>query len=212
TITSRYSITGTEDVYIWNTSLTRVRGRHTVKVGSTYEHWYQVKAPNGNFTGTYDFSGNNQSSNYTAALGNTNDAFANALLGNFYSYTESTTRPPTLGRYNGIEWYAQDNVRMNNRVTLDVGVRFAWSQPFHPPDGSEAGFNPTLFDPSQRVALYTAATAPVKTALGAIVPGSGNPLNGTIDRLLNPNYPQGLRTTGGVSAGPRFGFAYDPSG
>src|SRR5262249_16785007 len=156
-------------------------------------------APNGNFTGTYDFAGFSQTSTYIAVLGNTNNAFANALLGNFYSYIESTIRPPTLGRYNGIEWYLQDNFRVNKRLTLDLGVRFGWSQPFHTPDLKEAGFNPSLFDPNQKVALYTATTAPVRTALGAIVPGSGNLLNGTVDRVLDPSYLQGLRTTGGVS-------------
>jgi len=211
-ITSRYPISGTEDIYIWNGSLTKVAGRHTLKAGANYEHWNQIKAPNGNFTGTYDFSGSSQTSTYTPALGNTNNAFANALLGNFYSYTESTTRPPTLGRYNGIEAFVQDSFKVNRKLTLDLGVRAGWSQPFHTPDLQEAGFNPAFFDPAQQVALYTAATAPVRTALGAIVPGSGNPLNGTVDRVLDPSYPQGLRTTGGVSVAPRMGFAYDPSG
>jgi hypothetical protein len=211
-IASRYPISGTEDVYLGTTSFTKVRGRHTMKAGTYFEHWNQIKAPNGNFTGTYDFSGSNQTSAYTAALGNTTDAFANALLGNFFSYTESTTRPPTQGRYNGVEWYAQDSFKVSRNLTLDLGIRFGWSQPFHTPDLKESGFNPAFFDPAQRVSLYTAATAPVKTALGAIVPGSGNPLNGTVDRVLDPSYPQGLRTTGGVKPAPRFGFAYDPFG
>jgi len=212
TITSRYPISGTEDVNITTASLTNVRGRHTLKAGLFYEHWYEFKAPNGNFTGTYDFSGNNQTSTFTTALGNTQNAWANTLLGNFFQYTESTTRPPTLGRYNGIEWFAQDNFKVNSRLTLDLGVRFGYSQPFHQPDAKEAGFNPDLWDPSKAVTLYTAATAPVKTALGAIVPGKGDPLNGTINRATNPNYPEGLRTSGGVTAGPRLGFSWDPFG
>ncbi len=211
-ITSRYPITGTEEIYLGSSSLTKVLGAHTLKAGVYYEHWYEFKAPNGNFTGTYDFSGNNQSSNYTSALGNTNDAYANALLGNFFQYTESTTRPPTMGRYNGFEWYGQDSFKVNRRLTLDLGMRFGYSQPFHPPDGKEAGFNPALFNSAKAVTFYTAATAPVKTALGAIVLSSGDPSNGTVVRTSNSSYPEGLRTSGGVTFGPRVGFSFDPFG
>jgi hypothetical protein len=106
----------------------------------------------------------------------------------------------------------QDSVKVSRKLTLDLGMRLGWSQPFHTPDLQEAGFNPALFDPAQKVALYTPATAPVRTALGAIVPGSGNPLNGTVDRVIDPGYPQGLRTSGGVTLAPRVGFAFDPLG
>src|SRR5204863_116543 len=83
-----------------------------------------------------------------------------------FSYTESTTRPPTMGRYNGLEWFAQDSYKVNRRLVLDLGLRFAYSQAFHPPDNKEAGFNPTLFNSAKAVSFYTAANAPVKTALG----------------------------------------------
>src|SRR5205823_5233529 len=95
---------------------------------------------------------------------------------------------------------------------LDLGLRFAYSQAFHPPDNREAGFNPALYDPTKAVKFYTAANAPVKTALGAVIPGSGDPTNGTVVRTTNPGYPQGLRSSGGVTIGPRFGFSFDPLG
>jgi hypothetical protein len=210
TIENRFPITGTETVTTWSGVLTKTAGSHLAKAGMLFEHWNQLKGVNGNFTGTFDFRGDNSS--YPTALGNTGNAYANALLGNFQSYTESSTRPPLDSRYNGLEWFVQDNWKTTSRLTLDLGLRMGFSQPWHSPNRQEAGFVPGLFDPAQAVSLYTKVTAPNAAAVGAIVPNSGNPLNGTVDTALVPSYPQGLRDMGGVTVAPRLGFAYDPSG
>src|SRR5262249_19614916 len=69
-----------------------------------------------------------------------------------------------------------------------------------------------LYSPAQAVSIYTRATAPNPALVGAIVPNSGNLLNGTVDRKTDPSYPPGLRDLGGVTAAPRLGFTYDPFG
>jgi hypothetical protein len=209
-IENRFPITGTETVTTWSGVVTKTAGPHLAKAGVVFEHWNQLKGVNGNFTGTFDFRGD--SSNYPTALGNTGNAYANALLGNFQSYTESSTRPPLDSRYNGLEWFVQDNWKTSSRVTLDLGLRMGFSQPWHSPNRQEAGFVPGLFDPARAVSLYTKVTAPNSAAVGAIVPNSGNPLNGTVDTALDLSYPQGLREMGGVTVAPRLGFAYDPHG
>ena len=228
TYDGRFPIRGVENVLTWTGTVTKVHGPHTAKAGVFIEHWRQVKGENGNFTGTYDFAGNG--SGFAAANGNSGNAFANALLGNFFSYTESTTRPPLIGRYNGVEWFVQDNWKVTRNLVLDLGLRFGWSQPFHSPDLNEAGFVRQLFDPSKAVRLIQPSTSATncgsfgsgcgrdpatgqtfpKFAIGAFVPNSGDPLDGTVDRVLNPSYPQGLRDNSGVKLAPRFGFAYDP--
>ena len=50
------------------------------------------------------------------------------------------------------------------------------------------------------------------TLIGAIAPGSGDAYNGTVNLLTNSQYPAGLRPNSGLRIGPRFGFAYDPTG
>ena len=210
TYDGRFPIRGAENTFTGTANVTKIHGVHTAKAGVFMEHWRQVKGENGNFSGTFDFG--STTSAFTQVLGNTGNAFANALLGNFNNYTESTTRPPLVGRYTGVEWFVQDNWKVNRKLTLDLGLRFGWAQPFHDPGGHEAGFVPSLYDPARAVTLYTSQTAPALSAIGAIVPGSGNALDGTINRLVNPDYPQGLRTTGGLRGGPRFGLAYDPVG
>jgi hypothetical protein len=66
---------------------------------------------------------------------------------------------------------------------------------------------------STRMALdpYTGAVLPL-VDLGAIAPEQGNPFNGTVYRITDPSYVQGMRGTDGIKTAPRLGFAYDPTG
>lgn len=50
-----------------------------------------------------------------------NYAYANALLGNFQSYTESDTRPSNEGRKSVLGWHVQNTWKANRKLTLDFG-------------------------------------------------------------------------------------------
>ncbi len=220
TYAGRFPIQGVETIFTWNAVLTNVRGSRASKAGLFVERWWEDKGPDGNFAGRFNFGRDANNPN------DANNPYANALLGNFASYTESTTRPALIGRVTGIEWFAQDNWKVNRKLTLDLGVRFGWSQPFHSNRRDEAGFVPDRFDPTKAVTLIrpalrdgkrvginplTGQVLPAAT-IGAIVPGSGDQFNGIVDARVDRNYPAGLRNTSGIKAAPRFGFAYDPFG
>src|SRR5579859_160386 len=215
-VASRYPIFGTEGTFTYDPVFTKVLGPHTFKTGMFIEDWQVSKATEGNFNGSYDFSANS-TTNFPTALGNTTNAYANALIGDFQSYTQSTTRPPLIEHYRGLEWFAQDNWKVFRNLTLDLGVRLGWSRPFHNAPGDEAAFVPTLYDRTQMVQLVN---QPSSIKNGSIVNGSGNPVNGSVTTGLVPGYPQafipnyplGFRSSGGVKAEPRFGFSYDPFG
>jgi len=146
TISSRYPITGVENVFIVNPILTKVAGPHTLKTGFYAEYWQEHKGVNGDFTGTYNFSSN--SSTYTPALGNTNNPYANALIGDFQSYSESNTRPPLISHYNSYEWFVEDTWKILRNLTIEPGLRLGWSRPFHNAPANEAGFVPERYDRS----------------------------------------------------------------
>lgn len=217
---TRFPLRGAETPLFSDAILTKTKKRHVFKGGFYYERWRAVKGENGNWAGTVDYSvdaNNPNESNY---------AFANAMLGNFKSYTESNTRPPLYEATTSYEGFLQDNWKVNRKLTLDLGVRLGWSTPFYSLRRQEAGFVPATWNPKDTIQLMvpvrvnnvrkaqnpiTGEVLPV-TLIGAIVPNSGNAYNGTVNLLTDSNYPRGLRENSGLKLAPRFGFAYDPFG
>src|SRR5215469_6201563 len=200
--------------------VTKVYKSHTFKAGIDTKFIYTKNGDSGNFGGNFSFqtdTNNPLDSGY---------AYANALLGNFRTYSESTSRPRQFDYSRIVEWYAQDTWKVARRLTLDYGMRFTIRWPDWNPVGQISGFDPARYDPAQAVTLYRPVlnSAGVRVALnpltnqlapavliGAEVPGAGNPANGMVSGT-DPNYPRGLMDNQGVEFGPRFGFAYDVFG
>ncbi|HET6890702.1 MAG TPA: hypothetical protein VFH31_06335, partial [Pyrinomonadaceae bacterium] len=216
-------------------NLSITHGDHSFKFGVYYERLLNGEAPGGQWSGVFNFAGND--SNFTAALGNTGYAYANALIGNFRNYQESKARPFTNLALTQVQWYAQDQWKISRRLTVTYGMRFGYHSPFTQVDGQGSNFDPTLFDPTKAVALFESACAvsftppatcptaqrrarnpitgqlfPLTGAnaglIGAIVPGSGDPNNG-LALGSDPNTPRGYRITRSIDFEPRIGFAWD---
>src|SRR5262249_12132442 len=154
------------------------------------------------FNGVFDFT------NDTNNPGNAGNPFATAMLGNFRSYTEATTRNRGLGTTDLLEWFAQDIFKVTRKLTVTYGARFGWVTPYRLRSGQSgaawsSGYYTTaqsvrLYQPSlvggRRVALdpVTGNTGPA-VLIGGFVPGVGNPANGmvTSDDINKGNYPVG---------------------
>ncbi|HEY9436327.1 MAG TPA: carboxypeptidase regulatory-like domain-containing protein [Blastocatellia bacterium] len=210
-------------------NLTINRYNHNYKVGFYLERIRNGEAPGGQWSGAFNFSSND--SNYTAALGNTGHPYANALIGSFRSYSESSSRPHTDLERALMQWYVQDQWKAQRRLTLNYGVRMGWFSQWAQRQLDASNFDPARFNPSNSQVLYrpfcvggTPATAactnsnrralnPItgqlltNTALvGTFVPGAGNPLNG-IAVGTDPGVPQGFKDPAAFQWEPRFGFA-----
>jgi len=134
-------------------NFTITEGDHTLKFGAFFERIRNGEAPGGDWSGVLDF-GNGTNSGFTVAAGNTNFAYANALLGNFNSYTETSARPFTNLELKLFQWYAADQWRVNKRVTLNYGMRFGWHSPFFQVDQQGSNFVPGLYVFAQRALMY----------------------------------------------------------
>ncbi len=222
-----------------NVSITR--GDHSYKFGVYFERLLNGEAPGGNWTGTFSFSNNTNSSQFTTAAGNTNYGYSNALLGNFRNYSESSARPHTNLAIKLFQWYGQDQWKVNRRLTLNYGMRFSYHSPFVQVDGQASNFDPTLFDPANAPLLYVAFCKGGTPAFGtacsssnqfavdprianptgsqllnrnlvrSFIPGTGSLTNG-LALGTDPATPPGFRKVSPIDFEPRLGFAWDMFG
>jgi len=209
-------------VQSFNDNLTWIRGSHTFKGGLYFEHLYNTEGKGGvgagPFAGQFDFSADN------ANPFDSGYSFANALIGNFRSYTEVDALPEVKAHRYLMETYLQDTWKASRRLTVDYGVRFLWFKPWYD-DLPSATFVPERYDRARAPRLYqparinnqNVALDPVTGAVrpnvyvGSFVPGTGDPYNGMV-LSSDPNYPKGFRDNQGLQPEPRLGFAWDVTG
>jgi hypothetical protein len=206
-------------------NLLKVYGDHMFKVGVFIERAQTFSSPPTAVTSTINFGLNANNPI------DTGDPYANALLGIYSSYTQANTDLEGRFQYINVEPYLQDTWKVTRRLTLDVGLRLSWAPPQFDSRLQANYFVPSLWNPSQAVRLYAPvlvggarravdpanqpATLTLQNTLNAAyigldVPGSGNPYNG-IAQARNGYHPGGFQSRG-AQWGPRFGFAYDPTG
>ncbi len=210
-------------VYAFSISdgLTKVAGAHTFKAGVYLENAEYLQRHHGsNFAGNFSF--NKSSSNPNES----NHPYANALLGNFNTYTEVTARVDYQPINKVAEWYVQDNWKVNRRLVLDYGMRLTYDIPAYQKEDIGGNFEFGAYDRSKAAALYvpTKDAKGTKVAknpltgelfpaayIGLFVPGSGEYYAGAV-KAGTSGYPRGFIHSNGVLFAPRFGFALDPSG
>jgi hypothetical protein len=207
-------------IWTFMDNLSKVIGRHTVKTGIYVEHNQKIQPSGGGYSGSYNFSPDSLN-----GINNTGNGYANALLGYVDSYSQQTARAVFDTRYWNVEFYGQDNFRVNRRLTLDFGMRFYHQTPQIDANNTFSNFVPSTYSASAIPRLYvpgmsngkrvavdpgTGAVAPV-AYIGLFVPNTGNPADGMV--LLgdkgNPLEPYHQRA---IAFAPRVGFAYDLNG
>jgi hypothetical protein len=219
-INGRFPIDDPYHSLTWTDKLSVVRGTHTIRLGVLYD-WYMLgRGPNATQFGAFNF---NRVANNPLDTG---WAYANAALGVFNTYTESSAIPYINTRASRIEWFAQDNWRVTKRLALDYGVRVSRFEPIHDRDNRVSAFFLDRYDPSKAPALIrpgrsgstrvgvhpvTGQTYP-EALVGALAPGVGSASNGIVLGGQDPNLPKYLLKDRGWHFGPRIGFALDPFG
>jgi len=132
----------TSDQPMWDyaDSLTMVRGRHTIGVGVEFRDWLQKRDLSTELLGRYVFNNNeilvnggNGANGCSTLYCGTGNAVADFLLG--YYYQASTFQPGPFSapgvagnlnqyRYEYFAPYVQDNWKVTNNLTLNLGLRW----------------------------------------------------------------------------------------
>jgi Carboxypeptidase regulatory-like domain/TonB dependent receptor len=107
-------------VWEWSDNMTISRGRHNYKFGGLYRYNIVDSAganvPRGSLSFTRDITG-------------IPDAFAAFMLGVPLSSNSAEGAPPAFIRQSKIGLYALDDFKVNNRLTLNIGLRWDWFGP-----------------------------------------------------------------------------------
>jgi hypothetical protein len=218
----RFPMVDDSTAYSVADNLSKVWGNHLIKGGILYQHikYNQYHQAGGNsFPGAFAFGTN------SSMLNDSGYGYANAILGNYYTYVEATNRvdyaPITLVE----EGYVTDHWKVTNRLSLDIGVRVTNSLAQKPANNNAGNFVPAMYNPAQAPALYrpavvngakvvidprTGAVVPNLYA-GLIVPGSSsNPTNGIVTPTT-AGYPSSMVFNNGIIFAPRFGLSWSPT-
>lgn len=203
-------------------NVSKIQGAHTLKFGiylhKSNKDQTAFTPANGNIW--FDRDANNP--------GDTNWAWANALLGNYQRLEQASVVLNGQYRYWNVEWYGQDSWRVNSKLTLNYGLRFYYMQPQYDKALQTSSFNPALYDPSARAVLMqprrlengtVVAVNPVtgqqgpRALIGSLVNTGGSGfVNGLYANGMGQagkNYPKGLINNSGVLYAPRLGIAYN---
>jgi hypothetical protein len=196
-----------------------------MKAGYYMNHSFKAQnmTQAGSPMGTIDFGEN------TLSPVDTQFGYANAALGIFNTYTQASKFVESGMVYYGIEPYIQDNWKVNNRLTLDYGMRFVHLQPEYDKYMQASNFFPEQYSTANALTLYVPGCPgqvyPCQTTrqamdprtntllgpgtaglIGAAIPGTGVITNGIkkqgdgIDKT-NFQYPF-------LEFAPRVGTAY----
>ena len=206
-------------------NLTWVRGAHSLKTGMYYEDTRNSEGKGGVGGGSWsgDFNFGVDTNNPL----DTNFAYANALLGNINSYTETNGYADVRGQRPSAEAYVQDTWKPLRNLTVDYGARFLWYRAWasfqdtksasFDPDQYAAGGSPLLYQPvlvngQQRALNPVTGELRPYIYVGGFVPGTGDPYNGMVTQDEWGSYGTGFRVSQGIEPEGRAGLAWDITG
>lgn len=205
-----------ENLYTWQDDFSKVTGRHTVRLGALYSRNQKNQdlfdTENGILNGAVGFGG----CKHFGATDLTEPAFCQGLIatrtgyspadmslsGMAFGWGEQGNFFANLGRWENFEWYLNDDIKVNNRLTLNLGIRYSYlPNPYAANDKytifNQAAFNPSLGNTPCNGLYYSSGLL-----ANPCPPGTGG-LPGP-NRAIRNNYTRGFA--------PRLGVAWDPTG
>ena len=194
--------------YQFNNNLTWTKGRHTTKYGFDVR-WIRAVSPLG-FIGADNYGNSSFNNTFSG-----ND-FGDFLLGIPIRTSYAIIQQDNDGRTTHYHFFGQDNFRVNQKLTLEFGLRYEYH-----PGYTDAGGNIGNFDPSVprsgRVVYPTGkrnllAPGFLATFNACPAPAANGAACTPVLSAEEAGLPESLRTVPKDRFLPRFGFAFRPFG
>jgi hypothetical protein len=194
------------DDYQIRDDISWTKGKHQLKIGGSWALYKKIQDVFTNTQGNFNFDGSF-----------TGNDFADYLLGYAQGYSEDAIKDN--GHWNNVSWaaYVQDNWRVNNRLTLNLGLRWDGVPHTYEANHRMSNFYPNLYNPANAAVLnagngtISAASPGLGTSPNPILAGYQFYTNGLGLDGVN-GVPKGLVDNHWAAFGPRLGFAYDLNG
>ncbi len=138
-IGSQYNDYYVANTFVYNDEIVWNRGRHNLKFGVEFRAMqFNYTTDDNTFTGGYPILFDPST---TAGYGyqQTGNAFASFLLGDVYN-AENNNPDNEYGRRKAFSWYISDNIRVNQRLTVDLSLRWDFNNPYKEKYGHWSNF------------------------------------------------------------------------
>jgi len=176
------------------------KGRHQLKMGGSWAIYKKIQDWFKNTQGNYAFNGSF-----------TGNDFADYLLGYAQNYTEDAYK--AAGHWDNTSWalYVQDNWRFNNRLTINLGLRWDGIPHTYEESNQMANFYPGLYNANNAAVLEAGNNTIDPASPGLTFSqqfGQYFYTNG-IAQCGKSGVPRGCVDNSWNNFQPRLGFAYD---
>ena len=164
--------------FSWADTVRWVKGRHSLVMGGSFERDRLNEFTDTNSNGVFTFAGNI-----------TGSALSDFMLGRLQTFTQGNGYIQA-NRYNLFSLYVQDTFKVSSLLTLDYGLRWEPSTPWHDLYHEDEVFSAKAYAAGIKSIVYPNAPA------GELFSG-------------DPGIPVDGRRSDWLNFGPRVGFAYD---
>ena len=182
-------------------NFTFVKGRQSLKAGVLVRYYQWIGYDSSVYAGLFGFTGAE-----TQNLGSGGDAFADFLLG----YPASVGRAYPGANFGGQRWYnqyfVQDDVRLNAKLTVNVGLRYEYSPWLNGYKGQLGTFDPTKAKPI----IVEGNTSQVDLTSQYAAPAAYQFFGQYIQTSSQAGLPYSITYTDRTQFGPRIGFSWQP--
>jgi hypothetical protein len=127
--------------------LTKVFGKHTLKLGGEYDRWQTLMNAAPTFPeGQFSFDGSFTKDPNAPSSVITGSPFADFLLGYPVNATSNTGDTGGYMLRNNWRWWVNDEMRVSPNLTLNLGVRWEYDGPFYEKFNRLTNFDPATGD------------------------------------------------------------------